>query len=391
MRAAGFRLVRLSHGVMDGDRRAPSHEDTARALELNNAWDRVRKGLPEAAVARHTYPPGSVGDGYRRAMAMRQEERTAKNIVWTKEHHSRDDWPRAWKHIGPIFADCDPQSITPELLLRLRTSVATQVSDSEAHRLVKVWRALWKRMSVLGYCQRDRDPSLMFANSAPQPRQAVWTEGEAVRLVKQAWRCGYTGLAVALAVSWDSQLSPVDSRSLRANQLRQDAFGAWFQVSRAKTGRAAVATLSRRARRLLETYLAANPAIGATPLFRNRSNRPFSKDGLGDDFRDIRAMVFGPDERRQLADFRRSGTVEALAGNASPSDLSTKMANSLSASNKLHKTYAPVQLGVVRDVDQARQKGRIKLRSGEQNPAESVTEPDRKVSHQRSVKKGPLK
>jgi hypothetical protein len=57
----------------------------------------------------------------------------------------------------------------------------------------------------------------------------------------------------------------------------------------------------------------------------------------------------------------------------------------------LHKTYAPVQLGVVRDVDQARQKGRIKLRSGEQNPAESVTEPDRKVSHQRSVKKGPLK
>jgi hypothetical protein len=41
------------------------------------------------------------------------------------------------------------------------------------------------------------------------------------------------------------------------------------------------------------------------------------------------------------------------------------MANSLSTSNRLHKTYGPVQLTSVRDADEARQKGRAKLRAVE--------------------------
>lgn len=83
-------------------------------------------------------------------------------------------------------------------------------------------------------------------------------------------------------------------------------------------------------------------------------------------------MVFGASETRQVADFRRSGSV-ALAGNAPPEKLSSKMANSLSTSNRLHKTYAPVQLANVREVDAERRRGRTKLR--EQNPAESVMTP----------------
>ena len=90
----------------------------------------------------------------------------------------------------------------------------------------------------------------------------------------------------------------------------------------------------------------------------------------GDDFRDIRAALFGDQQRRQLADFRRSGATEALAGNATPEKLSKKMVNTLSESNRLHATYAPVQLASVRDVDAARKRGRAKLR--EQRPAESI-------------------
>jgi hypothetical protein len=114
------------------------------------------------------------------------------------------------------------------------------------------------------------------------------------------------------------------------------------------------------------------------PIFRNRSGQPHSKDTLGDDFRVVRSKVVGEAETRQLADFSRSGSVEALAGDAAPEKLSSKMANSLSASNKLHKTYGPVQLTSVRDVDAARMRGRAKLR--EQKPDESVRAPVRKVS-----------
>ena len=60
----------------------------------------------------------------------------------------------------------------------------------------------------------------------------------------------------------------------------------------------------------------------------------------------------------------------ALAGNVPPDKLSTKMANTLSASNRLRQTYAPVRLASVRDADDARRGGRAKLR--EQNLDESI-------------------
>jgi hypothetical protein len=76
------------------------------------------------------------------------------------------------------------------------------------------------------------------------------------------------------------------------------------------------------------------------------------------DFREIREEVFGAEEHRQLADMRRSGAVEADAGGTTDSDLANKMANTINASARLRKTYAPVNVVSVRRVDEARQRGR---------------------------------
>jgi hypothetical protein len=316
-------------------------------------------------------------------LKLREKERASKGITWTKEQQSRDDWPRAWKWIEPLFGDVDPKTVQPEQMLELRTVVAGK-SEGEAHRVIKVWRALWQRMAGFGYCNKDLDPTFQFANSAPKPRKAVWTEGEAVRLVKQAWRSGYHGLAALLAVAWDTQLSPVDVRRLSANQRRRDIKGSWFEVDRAKTGREALATLSRRSEGVLDAYLAKIGVALVGPVFRNRSGAPYSKDTLGDDFRDIREMVFGRSETRKLADFRRSGTVEAFAGDASPEKVSAKMANTLSQSNFLHATYNPVQLAAVRDADAARRRGRRRLR--ERTEGETYPAPARLLS--KSPKEG---
>jgi NADH dehydrogenase FAD-containing subunit len=61
---------------------------------------------------------------------------------------------------------------------------------------------------------------------------------------------------------------------------------------------------------------------------------------------------------------RRSGTVEAVAGGATGVGLAAKMANSIDRSNSLHRTYAQVSIEVVRDVDNARRRGRRKMRDG---------------------------
>ena len=94
-----------------------------------------------------------------------------------------------------------------------------------------------------------------------------------------------------MAVAWDTSLSPVDVRSLRPSDRQGDT----FSIERAKTGRAAIGTLSRRSLWALDGYLSelgADVALTA-PIFRNRSGRAYSKDTLGDDFRDVRALVFG--------------------------------------------------------------------------------------------------
>ena len=128
------------------------------------------------------------------------------------------------------------------------------------------------------------------------------------------------GLAALLAVAWDTQLSPVDVRNLTESQRRRDPVGAWFSISRAKTGRAALGTLSKRTDRLLAAYVGSLGADLAGPahVFRNRTGQPYSKDTLGDDFRAVRTALFGEGELRQLADFRRTGSTEALAGQVDP-------------------------------------------------------------------------
>ena len=159
-----------------------------------------------------------------------------------------------------------------------------------------------------------------------------------------------------MAVAWDTNLSPVDVRSLRPSDRKGDT----FSIERAKTGRAAIGTLSRRSLWALDGYLSelgADVALTA-PIFRNRSGRAYSKDTLDDDFRDVRALVFGLDERRTLADFRRSGTVEAIRGGAEGGQIAAKMANQFDKSAFLRKTYAPVDLRAVRAADDARKRSR---------------------------------
>lgn len=389
MRQRGFKLITLGRGgpLLDGDGNPePSADDVKRARELNMAWDRVRTGQQEAAPRQATsYPEGSVGHAYERALELRRAARLAKGIVWTKEQESRDDWPRAWKWLGPQFGEYDPKTIDPEHFLRvdpvtgevkgLVPLVERQVSVAERHRVIKVWRALWAKMTAMGgYCGDKTDPALSFANTAPDPRQAVWQRREVLVHVQRAWRLGYRGLAACMAVAWDTMLSPVDARRLTPAQCGRDGHGAVFFIDRAKTGRAAAATLTPWSQALLIAYIDSLgfDLMADAPIFRNRSGRPYSKDTLGDDFRDVRAAI-NPAETRQLADMRRSGAVEGDAGGGSVTDQANKMANTVSASNRLRKTYNPVNVASVRRFDDARARGAKVL---ERKPDESVTAPD---------------
>lgn len=351
MRALGFRPTSCGP---DG----PSA--WAAAEKMNAAWD-ARQASPEAPVQIpkiETWPVGSIGEAFD---VYRGTNEWAKKAVRTRE-----DWERGWKYIGPVFGQFSPKLVTMPTLSEWRQGIEDAKSLREAHRALKIWRALWKVMSALKYCEADQDPSLAVVNSEPKGRHQTWTEGEAVRLIKGAIRLGYKGLAAALACMWDGAVAPVDARTLKLSQRCQDAKGIWFDITRGKTGRDGVLTLSRRSERLFNWYLGeqfgeAEP-ISSMEIFRTRRGAAYRKNSFSEDFRDIRKVVF-PGDTRMMLDFRRSGSTEAVAGGVEGTALSAKLANSLSESKKLEQTYVPVQVEMVRRADDARRIGRNALRN----------------------------
>jgi hypothetical protein len=371
MRGYGFNIIRCG----------PDGPDAWKiAEEWNQRWQAVRRGdapplvdvskltRDDAEVARR-YPAGSIGAAFQRYIRTPEwaaRAFSARIKVW---------WP-AWYRIRTMWGDVNPNTVTYEQMSLWREALEKQHGRGVAHKTLRVWRTFWKIMEGMRVAV-VADPSRGIRNRAPRPRWQQWTEGEAVRLVKAAWRAGYQGLACVIAVAWDSQFSPVDIRTLCARH-RVTVDGRLIfdkqEDGRAKTGRAAIGTLSGRTERLVNTYLD-SLRIEMHPdalLFRNRSGKPYRDDTLGDDFAVIRERVF-PGDKRRLMDMRRSGVVEAIAGDAGPIGLAAKLANSIQRSNMLHRTYAPVNLEAVRNTDDARLKGRRKMRAGNVSGAKVST------------------
>ncbi len=198
---------------------------------------------------------------------------------------------------------------------------------------MKIWRALWQVAGATQYCSPDTDPGFAIRRETPKGRSATWEEGEAVRFVMEAWRRGYRGLVCIIAIAYAARFAPVDARSLRLEESRDNGTKLWSATDRAKTGRDALATLSKRIQALVRAYVSTCPAtvLPEVPVFVTRRGAAYTKNSLAKDFRDIRKLQF-PGDTRQLQDMRRTGAVEAQSGGADPSIISQKMANTVASS-----------------------------------------------------------
>lgn len=364
------------------------------ARSWNEKWKQARAdhlaGKPVDAPSKidRIYPPDSIGEGFAKF-------RKTGEWLGSKAERTREQWLRGWRYIEPVFGDVNPRTVAMEDIdLWYNGDLTGGVKGlvelygvSEAYLAMKYWRALYAVLQTINRADGKRyveakDPSLGIRRKTPKKRQAIWLEGEAVRLVKRGIRTGYVGLAAALAVAWDTQFSPVDVRSVTLAKLFPEAQGPIFALDRAKTGRSALGTLSRRTQRLLWAYI---DSLGFelhpnAPIFHTRGSgtgpkggRPqppaaYTKDTLSKDFRVVRALEFPAEEklpvkqRRKVMDFRRSGAIEATAGQVDPAALAGKMANTIDQNKDLQQVYLPNHAAVVRLADEARLRGRQALR-----------------------------
>jgi len=383
-------MAKLGFALVDCGQDGPRAWSIAQSW--NAKWDAAKathgagESVPKLNQLVRVFPPNSLGEAYERYRQTGAFKGKAKG--------TRDNWARGWRQIEPVFGDVDPPTIGLEDIDLWYCGDGGEIKGlletigvSEAYMVMKIWRALWKVAGTINrpaggkYCDSRADPSLGIRRKTPTPRTAVWREGEAVRLVKRAWRMDLKGLACIMATAWDTSLSPVDVRTLTRAQMRGDAQGPFFELQRAKTGKAAIGTLSKRAQSLIELYrtsLLPAQVIDTIPMFRTAGAAPgpkggrrwlpqaYSKDKLGRDFRDVVAAEF-PGDTRKLADFRRSGAKEAELGGVTTAALGRKLANNIESDAKLHDTYMPAMrqdATLIRLADAARVRGRDKLREG---------------------------
>lgn len=321
------------------------------AAKLYNAmWKARRGGAGDEQDNKPKYPKDSIGEAW---------ELYRRTPEWPKKQpRTREEWDRVWARLEPVFADQKPKTVTLIDVSEWRQLVEETVSLREAHRCIKIWRALWQVMAAMKYCDAENDPSFGVRNTEPAPRSQEWQLAEIVRIGKRAWREGYKGLAAVLAVMWDGMMSPVDARTLKpAQRIRHGSLQA-FAITRGKTGALAYAPITRRAAKVMDAYLADRKVVDLErPLFRTRRDSDYRKNSLAEDFRDIRNLVF-PGDTRTLTDIRRSGALEASAGEVDPKALSDVMGNTLAQSKALQRTYTPAQIATAATVPEARRRGR---------------------------------
>jgi len=332
---------------------ADGPESQAYGLSLYHGLDKIRRG-GMAHTEAPRWPRGSVGDGYHRYRLTAEGQKKAVR--------TREDWERAWRYIGRVFGETRPATVTLEQISEFRSAIADAISEREAHRAIKIWRALWQVLAALKLARADEDPSFGVVNTEPQPRSAAWTEWQIAWIGKHAWRHGYFGLAALLATAWDGMMSPVDARTVTPRQWAQDGSKRAIPIIRAKTQARAFAPLTRRANRMIEAYLAKVPVASLDgPLFRTRRGAAYTKNSLAEDFREIRRRVF-PGDSRVISDIRRSGSLEAAAGAVDPKALADALGNSIAQSKSLQRTYTPAQIATVSQVPEARRRGRRAMR-----------------------------
>mgnify|MGYP001090610846 FL=1 len=335
------------------------------ALEQEREYQRQRR----SKEASSRYRSGTIGWGFDQ---FRQSEEWKR-----KPAPTREEWERGWQYIEPTFADFPPKAVTFKAIDRWYHGLLQAKGVDTGWRAVKTWRSVWSVLAVLRLCDASKDPSKGIRRIQPTSRTERWTDDEVTRLIDRAEELGMLALACILSIAWDTVFSPGDVRTLKRKELFQIGDDWVIDRGRLKTGERILGALSDRSRRLLENYLRSlgRPLAGEEIIFRTRGSQPspkggrprdpspYTKNTLAKDFRILRTDVFGPDEKRKLLDLRRSGTIEAIVGDATAEQVGVTLGNSFGTSKKIQVTYTPNQLETVKKVAEARKRGRAALTS----------------------------
>lgn len=323
----------------------------AKALSLYAAYR--RKVINETPEDKHGgFPPGSLGAFY-------HAWKKTPDFKTDKSERTQEEYDDIWnRRIKAEFGSTLLGRLTVSDSEAFHRRIKRELSPSEAHRTLKIWRAL---LSVLEKKHLvPRAPIGAVTNPMPAGRGQFWLSHEIQRLLRACKLLKWEAMGLLIRLAWETAMSPVDCRTFSISMLKEDRKGHYIERQRTKTKKGAMPVVSDELAADLKAYYKSLGVelIDGQPLFRNPKGRVYSKEYLAHEFADVRRVAFGKAEKRQFLDIRRSANLEAELGGATAEDRASVLANALDKNPTLDATYTPSTVTRGRRVQVAREQGR---------------------------------
>lgn len=300
----------------------------ARVNELNAQWDAERIGIKKPA--RGLPPPGTVAHFI-------EDLRRSRTAFLDKSPARQDEMEYSFKHILKVFGPSQLRAITTDHVELFYNGLRNTSSEHKAARIMKDLRYIFSRAFKTRKIQFD--PTQATTVKQPKARKQKWTPEQVELAINTAWDAGYRGAAVAMAIAYDTGLSPVDVRTLTMGQIQGDRLNA---VSRTKTDQRVEGQLWPETLDWIAAYHD-DLGIASAPsglVIRTRRGKPYTKDILAKDIRTVRRMVGLPEEL-QLRDMRRTATIEEIEGGATTKQVAAARGWAEKSAGKMSDTYGP--------------------------------------------------
>lgn len=269
----------------------------ARAIELNNFWDEVRRGSKSGTLERP--------DSIRRLIKAYEssdefsEKRSRTQADYTYYNGKIDD------EFGPLPVG----SITPKVFKLFYRRLKKEKSLTWAYHVAGQFRNLMKWAKSEDWITID--PTEDIAIEAPLRRTVIYSPEQIELYIKTAIESGWKSVAVMAHVFYSIAQSPVDVRTMKVGAYDKRC----IHNTRIKTGVThAPIPLFPKAKKSLDAYLKGRGALHPNaPMFVCESTGElWTENYLQRIHREIRKKAGLPVEL-QLQDFRRTAQTEAGA------------------------------------------------------------------------------
>lgn len=279
---------------------------------------------------------------------------------------TREEFEQAWAHVPKDMKSKKLTAIGANEIERLQIKLQETKGDWTRWRTIKKLREIFAAAKDRGFVSFS--PAVTMSNPEPEGRTQRWTADDVQTLIDKADELGKPDMALSIALAWATMVSPVDVRTLTRAMVHEDRHGLYIERKRTKTGVGILTDLDDDTARRLKAYLNGTPTtLGDAPIIRQqKTGKAFSdRHDFARRFATIRKAAFGPEEKRQMRDIRRSANVEADLGGASADDRAKILGNALNKDPKLERTYTPPTLAKARELRKSREQGRAILAAAE--------------------------